>query len=84
MQIAGDQTMEQNRLPLTQSEHEGWSKMEPSAGVVAIDREDDRDIILRFLSKSVAWGEPRMVRIDVGLAEQLRRLLHDELEEAGE
>ncbi|MBW3538039.1 hypothetical protein KY386_00930 [Candidatus Parcubacteria bacterium] len=50
---------------------------------MAIDRDDDRDLILRFLSKSVTWGEPsRLVRIDLRLAEQLWRLLEDELEDA--
>lgn len=75
--------MEQSTLPLTRCQGEQSRIASPSAGEVAIDRDDDRDLILRFLSKSVTWGEPsRLVRIDLRLAEQLWRLLEDELEDA--
>jgi hypothetical protein len=49
------------------------------AEVVGLSCEDET-VTLRFMSKAGAWGQPaRQVRIDRRLAEQLSRLLLDEL-----
>jgi hypothetical protein len=50
-------------------------------GAVTIDRRGDEEIVLRFLGKRLAWGQSaRQVRLDMGLAEELCRLLNDELD----
>ncbi len=52
-----------------------------AAGVVALDRREDQEIILRFLDAAPGWGSPvKEIRMDFDLAEQLQRLLTDELE----
>lgn len=52
-----------------------------AAGVVALDRHDNEEIILRFLDSAPEWGGPvKEIRLDFDLAEQLQRLLADELE----
>lgn len=61
-----------------------WSRRETlsgPAGVVALDRNEDEGIVLRFLSSAPEWGSPvKEIRMDFDLAEQLQRLLADELE----
>jgi hypothetical protein len=54
-----------------------------TAGVVALDRQENEEIVLRFLDAAPHWGSPvREIRMDFNLAEQLQRLLADELEAA--
>lgn len=63
-----------------------WSRsgvLSGAAGVVALDRHDNEGIVLRFLDAAPEWGSPvKEVRLDFDLAEQLQRLLADELEVA--
>lgn len=49
-------------------------------GAVTLDRQDEAQIILRFLGTKAAWGQPgRQIRLDIAMAEELRRLLNAEL-----
>jgi hypothetical protein len=57
-----------------------------TAQVVALDRQEEaEDIVLRFLLKGPAFGsQAKEVRLNKGLAEQLKQLLEDELCEMSE
>jgi hypothetical protein len=51
------------------------------AGAIGL-RCEDSVVTLRFMPQGSGWGQPaRQVRIDRKLAEQLSRLLADELED---
>ncbi len=51
-----------------------------SAMVVALDQEEDQQITLRFIMDGLSWGGPaKQVRLERDMAEQLVRLLADEL-----
>ena len=53
-----------------------------STTVVAMDRQEDQGIVLRFLSGGPGGQMVKQVCLDIELASQLQRMLADELSEA--
>ncbi len=73
--------MTQKALPIYGVKKHNRRVVSGAAGVVALDRGEDGQIILRFLDVGLAWSEPAQeVRLDGELAEKLQRLLVDELD----
>jgi hypothetical protein len=73
--------MTQGSLPITRAGQYSQRLATGDAGIVAIDRFGEQELILKFLSKD-QWGQPaKEVHLDMRLAEQLKRLLEEELED---
>ncbi len=75
----GDE-MTQKVLPMNGVKRYNRRVVTGAAGVVALDRREGGEIVLRFLEAGLAWGEPaREISLDTELAEKLQQLLVDEL-----
>lgn len=73
--------MTQKVLPMNGVKNYSHRVVSGAAGVIALDRSEGGEIVLRFLKADLAWGEPTQeVRLDPELAEKLQRLLVDELD----
>lgn len=76
--------MTKQKLPLNPVKRSASDMFRGSAGVVALERSDEQEITLRFLSAAPVWGSRvKEIKMDFDLAEKLQRLLADELETAG-
>jgi hypothetical protein len=73
--------MTQHALAIKPARRYSHKVVTDPAGVVALDRHEDGEIILRFLVGAERWSAPREVRMNNALAQQLKRLLADELNE---
>jgi hypothetical protein len=70
--------MVQTALPIKNKKSSG--NRSESAKAVGLSCTDDV-VTLQFLSDASAWGQPlRQIRLDRKVAEELSRLLNDELE----
>jgi hypothetical protein len=74
--------MVQNVLPFTGYQPDMLLRPEIETAQVVGLRCEDRVVTIRFLAQGTQWGESvRQISLDRQLAEQLSRLLADELED---
>lgn len=74
--------MVQSILPFAGNKPETLIRSEIETAQIVGLRCEDRVVTIRFMSQGTQWGEAaRQIRLDRHLAEQLSRLLADELED---